>query len=90
MRALTLGFAAAVAVGIFGVAGADPAAAYDYPWCLQDRSFGLPGDCSYQTRAQCMASASGRYAFCNVNPRAAYARSLRSRRGPQANTDRLE
>jgi hypothetical protein len=90
MRALTLGFTTAVAVGIFGVAGTGPAAAYDYPWCLQDRSFGLAGDCSYQTRAQCMASASGRYAFCNVNPRAAYARSLRSRRGPQANTDRLE
>jgi len=46
--------------------------AQDYPYCLQGRSTGVPGDCSYATYAQCMASASGRNAYCNVNPRAAY------------------
>jgi hypothetical protein len=47
-----------------------PAAAYDYPWCVQGRGVGIPGDCSYQTYAQCAASASGRQAYCNTNPRA--------------------
>ena len=90
MRAFTFGLLAAGAVVILGVAIATPAAAYDYPWCLQDRAFGIPGDCSYQTQAQCMSSASGRYATCNVNPRAAYARMLRSRRARSQDADRLE
>jgi hypothetical protein len=33
---------------------------------------GYPGDCSYSTYAQCQASASGRYAYCGMNPRTAY------------------
>ena len=54
------------------VAGTAPAAAaYDYPYCAQGRGIGFPGDCSYQTYGQCMASASGRGLACNVNPRAA-------------------
>jgi hypothetical protein len=52
-------------------ASSAPAAAYDYPYCVQGRGIGIPGDCSYQTYAQCMASASGRGLYCNVNPRAA-------------------
>ncbi|WMT74859.1 DUF3551 domain-containing protein [Bradyrhizobium sp. Ash2021] len=58
-------------------AGSAPAAAYDYPWCAQGRGFGFPGDCSYQTYAQCMASASGRALYCNINPRAAYGQQTR-------------
>jgi hypothetical protein len=38
------------------------AAAYDYHWCVQGKGIGIPGDCSDRTYAQCMASASGRYA----------------------------
>ena len=53
------------------VAGTAPAAAYDYPYCVQGRGIGIPGDCSYRTYDQCMASASGRGLYCNVNPRAA-------------------
>ena len=53
------------------VAGTAPAVAYDYPYCVQGRGVGIPGDCSYQTYGQCMASASGRGLYCNVNPRAA-------------------
>jgi hypothetical protein len=56
-----------------------PAAAYDYPWCLQGRNEGIPGDCSYQTYAQCEASASGRFAYCNINPRVAFGRLPRRR-----------
>jgi hypothetical protein len=55
------------------------------PWCAQGRDFGYPGDCSYQTYGQCMASASGRYVYCGVNPRFAYAQAARGRqvyRGP--------
>ena len=53
------------------VAGTAPAAAYDYPYCVQGRGIGIPGDCSYRTYGQCMASASGRGLYCGVNPRAA-------------------
>lgn len=60
-----------LAVSAATVAGAAPAAAYDYPYCVQGRGVGVPGDCSYQTYGQCMASASGRGLYCNVNPRAA-------------------
>ena len=59
-----------LAVSAATVAGAAPAAAYDYPYCVQGRGVGVPGDCSYQTYGQCMASASGRGLYCNVNPRA--------------------
>jgi hypothetical protein len=90
MRAFMFGLITLGAVGIFGFAAATPAAAYDYPWCLQDSGFGIPGDCSYQTFAQCRASAYGRYAYCNVNPRAAYARMPRGRRAPNPNAGRLE
>lgn len=58
---------------------APPASAQDYPWCVQGRSVGYPGDCSYRTRAQCEASASGRNVGCGINPRFAYGQQ---RRGP--------
>lgn len=56
--------------------GAGPADAQEYRWCLQGKQTD-PGDCNYQTRAQCMASASGRDAGCGINPRAAFARQRR-------------
>jgi hypothetical protein len=74
MRHLTPIFFAAAAA-LVGLAVPSPAAAYDYPWCVQGRGVGIPGDCSYQTRAQCLASASGRGLYCNVNPRVAFTRS---------------
>lgn len=71
MRFATMAALAMVAAGAATMAGPTPAAAYDYPYCVQGRGIGIPGDCSYQTYAQCMASASGRGLYCNVNPRAA-------------------
>ncbi len=59
------------------VAGPSPAAAYDYPYCAQGREIGIPGDCSYTTYAQCMASASGRGLYCNINPRVAFGQQQR-------------
>ena len=61
------------------VAGTSPAAAYDYPYCVQGRGVGIPGDCSYTSYAQCMASASGRGLYCNTNPRVAFGQQRRGR-----------
>jgi hypothetical protein len=79
MRKLMLAMLALTAVGAGTMAGSAPAAAYDYPWCAQGRGVGIPGDCSYQTYGQCMASASGRALYCNVNPRVAFGQQRRGR-----------
>jgi hypothetical protein len=71
MRNAMLALLALSAAAATTTAGSTPAAAYDYPYCVQGRGVGVPGDCSYQTYSQCMASASGRGLYCNVNPRAA-------------------
>jgi hypothetical protein len=67
------------AAAVATMATSGPAAAYDYPWCAQGRGVGIPGDCSYRTYGQCMASASGRNLYCNVNPRVAFGRAHRGR-----------
>lgn len=47
---------------------------YEYPWCVMGGQLGYSGDCSYQTRAQCLASASGRpETYCDINPRVRFA-----------------
>jgi hypothetical protein len=45
-----------------------PAAARDYPWCAQGGAYDYPGECSYQTYEQCLASVSGRLLYCGPNP----------------------
>jgi hypothetical protein len=72
MRKAMLALLVWSAAGAATVAGSGPAAAFDYPYCLQGRGVGVPGDCSYQSYAQCMASASGRAVYCNINPRVAF------------------
>ena len=47
MRKITLAYLAVLAAGGSIIASAPGAEAYDYPYCLQNRSFGIPGDCSY-------------------------------------------
>ena len=74
MRKTMFAMMTLAAAGVASVAGSAPAAAYDYPYCLQGRGIGIPGECSYQTYAQCQASASGRGLYCNINPRVAFAR----------------
>jgi hypothetical protein len=54
-----------------------PVAAVEYPYCIQGGGFGVPGDCSYRSYAECQASAAGRFVYCNVNPRFAYGRQQR-------------
>ena len=54
------------AVSIVGLA---PAAARDYPYCIKGCDFGSGrGDCSFSSYQQCQATASGRDAYCDVNP----------------------
>src|SRR5215203_7321305 len=79
MRNAMLAILALSAATVATVAGSSPAAAYDYPYCLQGRGIGIPGDCSYSTYAQCTESASGRGLYCNVNPRAAFGQQRRMR-----------
>ncbi len=72
MSKLVLAMMALTAAGVVTLASSAPAAAFDYPWCVQGRGVGIPGDCSYETYGQCMASASGRALYCNINPRVAF------------------
>ncbi|WGD49193.1 DUF3551 domain-containing protein [Bradyrhizobium sp. CB1650] len=74
-----LSFLAAFIIVISALAGSAPVHAQDYPWCVQGKGVGYPGDCSYRTRAQCLASASGRNVGCGLNPRAAYGQQRRGR-----------
>jgi len=81
MRKVMMMAAGLVGVALVSGGGATPASAggYDYPWCVQGRGIGYPGDCSYHTFEQCRASASGRSAGCGINPRVAFGSA---RRGP--------
>ena len=88
MRKTILAGMTILAGAITTLACSTPAAAIDYPWCVQGREVGYPGDCSYTTYAQCQASASGRYAYCAQNPIFAFGqqqlqtRRARAPRGP--------
>jgi Protein of unknown function (DUF3551) len=77
MRNAMLVMTALLAAGAAMVAGPTPAAAIDYPWCIQGGGSGVPGDCSYRSYAECMASASGRRVYCNINPRVAFGQQQR-------------
>ena len=43
-------------------------------YCLQGRTYGYPGNCSFSTFEQCQATASGTDSGCGINPMTAYAR----------------
>ena len=65
-----LAIVALLAAGTASVAGSATPVSYDYPWCVKGGELGFSGDCSYQTREQCLASASGRWnTYCGVNRR---------------------
>lgn len=82
MRNAILAMLALLAAGAATLAGSGPAAAYDYPYCIQGGGFGVPGDCSYRSYAECLASASGRRVYCNINPRFAFGFERRGRPYP--------
>ena len=79
MRNAMLALLALSAATVATAVGSSPAAAYDYPYCLQGRGIGIPGDCSYASYNQCLAAASGRGLYCNINPRAAFGQQQRMR-----------
>ena len=79
MRDTRLAMLVLAAAGAATIAGSGPAAAVDYPYCVQGRGVGIPGDCSYTSYGQCMASASGRDLYCNINPRVAFRQTPRGR-----------
>lgn len=63
-------FATLVAAALASIAVAPtPAEARDYPFCIKGADYdSAVGDCSFDTYDQCLASASGRRAFCDANP----------------------
>jgi hypothetical protein len=70
-----LAILALLAAGTGAIAGSASPVSYDYPWCVMGGELGYSGDCSYQTRAQCLASASGRWnTLCVVNRRLLFER----------------
>lgn len=87
MRATGLAFLAA---GMIALAVSSPAEARDYRYCLQTSIFDGPSDCSYDTYAQCRATASGLYADCVLNPRLLFGepRPQRRHRAHRAHRDR--
>jgi hypothetical protein len=91
MRQIMFALAVVGGASALMLGGSSPAAARDYPYCLEEPGgMGIPGDCSYSTYEQCQASASGRYAWCNINPRVAFSRQHQSdnpppRRRPRRN-----
>lgn len=72
MRHAMLSMLTAAAAVSATLAFSSPAAAVDYPYCLQGRGLGVPGECAYYSYEQCMVAASGRALSCNINPRVAY------------------
>lgn len=65
---------AALAVAGVAVFSTGSAEAREYPYCLVEGFAAGPGTCYYTSYAQCMASASGRRAYCQLNPVYAFAR----------------
>jgi Protein of unknown function (DUF3551) len=80
MRILIIVLAAVSAFGA-AVAVSSPASAREFPYCLQGHDTGIPGDCQYRSYAECQATASGRLAYCAINPRFAYNREQNGNRG---------
>ena len=75
MMRTILAILALLAAGTAAIAGSASPVSYDYPWCVMGGELGYSGDCSYQTRAQCLASASGRWnLLCDVNRRLLFER----------------
>ena len=79
MRNVKLAMLILLAAGAATMASPTPAAAFDYPYCIQGGGWGVPGDCSYRSYAECMASASGRRVYCNINPRVAFGQQQQRR-----------
>jgi hypothetical protein len=68
MRSMRIVLIAFVTSAIIFFTGLNAASAKDNPYCIQGDGFaGGVGECTFATRAQCQAAASGRTAFCTEN-----------------------
>jgi len=76
MKFLVIPLAMAAMAAVLG--SVRPAEARDYKYCLYVNN-DTAGDCYYSTYAQCMGSASGRVAYCDINPFYAFAKEPRKR-----------
>jgi Protein of unknown function (DUF3551) len=75
---------ALLAAGTAAMAGSASPVSYDYPWCLYGGELGYSGDCSYETQAQCRASAFGQsMLYCDVNRRLLFERQAVQQQGVQ-------
>ncbi|WP_322518079.1 DUF3551 domain-containing protein [Rhodopseudomonas palustris] len=57
----------AAAAAVVTLAAA-PASARDFAYCLQGGEWGYPGNCQFDSYQQCMTTASGTRAGCDINP----------------------
>lgn len=60
---------AVLAFGALTTLSVASSSAKEYPYCLQGDRFSISGDCSFESFAQCKATASGQRADCGLNPR---------------------
>jgi hypothetical protein len=58
---------AMIALALVAMSTNNAAAAQGFPFCIKGCDFGN-GDCSFVSYQQCLATASGRDAWCDVNP----------------------
>jgi hypothetical protein len=65
MRTLFLALATSATILATGVTSV---AAGEYRYCLHGDDYAAPGECGFSSYAQCQATASGRTAYCEVNP----------------------
>jgi hypothetical protein len=63
---------------------AAPASARDFPYCLQGGEWGYPGNCQFDSYQQCMATASGTRAGCDINPVVAFRAQQEQQQQPRA------
>ncbi|MCF2524159.1 DUF3551 domain-containing protein [Bradyrhizobium sp. G127] len=70
MRNVLLAVLAMTGMAVLGTGSAEAA---PYRYCLVEAFEAGPGTCYYSTYAQCTASASGRRAYCQLNPFYAFA-----------------
>ena len=82
-----LSFTILAAVSALTVAGSMSSATAREPikdtYCLRGPSSGYPGNCAFSSYQQCMATASGTYETCGVNPMKSFARQRRVGGGHQ-------
>ncbi|ACI93733.1 conserved hypothetical protein [Afipia carboxidovorans OM5] len=86
MRILITGLMAAATLGVM-LAAPTPAEAFERRICLIGGGYPYPGDCAYDTFAQCKASAAGQQAYCDVNPAYAFAEAEGRRIHPRDGFD---